>query len=84
MTPPSAHDASAVGRAMSGGKATMINAIPTRYVPGTMSTILNTLRTALVANVTGAPDSLQEGCDPMRGRDLANQIDVTDIDAELE
>src|SRR5256885_2064761 len=34
-----------------------IDAIPTRYQPGRMSTMRSTFRTALVAKVTGAPFS---------------------------
>src|SRR5262249_50287973 len=34
--------------------------------------------------VARAPDALQEGGYPVRRRDLADQVDVTDVDAELE
>ena len=37
-----------------------------------------------VDRVTGAPDTLQERGDTARRADLADEIDVADVDAELE
>ncbi len=37
-----------------------------------------------VDRVPGAPDTLQEGCDRARRAELADQIDIADVDAELE
>ncbi len=34
--------------------------------------------------VTGAAHALQKGCDAARGTDLAHQIDVADVDAQLQ